>query len=190
MEIELKNPDIRKLKDIESVLLNKDIVKDNPDKEIYYMYRGIKEENGLRYDITIIPPFLMGEEYVKTKGHYHCANYGEIYTVIKGEAIFLMQKGTDEIEDVYAIFAKAGESIIIPSKYAHITINASNEILELANWVSVECSSDYDTIKNKNGACYFYTTKGWVKNNNYKNIPEIRFEEPLKEAPNNLDFLK
>jgi len=190
MEVELKNPDIRKLKDMEDVLLNKEVAKSNPEQEIYYMYRGLKEENGLRYDITVIPPFLMGEEYVKTKGHFHCADYGEIYTVIKGEAVFLMQKGKDSIEDIYAVKAKAGQSVIIPSGYAHVTINASNETLELANWVSVECASDYDTIKEKKGAGYFYTIKGWIKNTNYKNTPEMRFEEPLKEVPENLDFLK
>ncbi|MFZ3055092.1 MAG: glucose-6-phosphate isomerase family protein [Minisyncoccales bacterium] len=190
MEVELKNPDIRKLKDVESVLLNKDVAKDNPEKELYYMYRGIKEEKGLRYDITVIPPFLMGEEYVKTKGHFHCSNKGELYTVIKGEAFFLIQKGSEVIEDIYAVKAKAGESVIIPNGYGHITINPSEETLELSNWVSLECISDYKKIEEKNGACYFYTTKGWIKNNNYKNIPEIRFEEPLKDVPNNLDFLK
>jgi glucose-6-phosphate isomerase, archaeal len=190
MEIELKNPDIRKLKDVENVLLDKEAIESNPEKELYYMYRGIKEENGLRYDITVIPPFLIGEEYVKTKGHFHCSNKGELYTVLKGEAFFLFQKGSETVEDVYAVRAKAGESVIIPEGYGHITINPSNEILELANWVSVECASDYKTIEDKKGACYYYTTKGWIKNNNYKNVPEIRFEEPLKEVPENLDFLK
>lgn len=190
METELKNPDIRKLKDMESVLLDKNISKENPEKELYYMYRGIKEENGLRYDITVIPPFLMGEEFVKTKGHFHCSNKGELYTVIKGEAIFLFQKGKEAIEDVYAVKAETGQSVIIPGGYGHITINPSEEMLELANWVGLECVSDYKTIEEKNGACYFYTTKGWIKNNNYQNIPEIRFEEPLEKAPENLDFLK
>ena len=89
MEIELKNPDIRKLKDMEEVLLNKDCIKDDPEKELYYMYRGVETRDGLRYDITVIPPSLMGEEYVKTKGHFHCTNKGELYTVIEGEVLFL-----------------------------------------------------------------------------------------------------
>jgi len=190
MEIELKNPDIRKLKDMEEVLLNKEIVKNNPEQELYYMYRGIDKKDGLRYDITVIPPFSIGEEYVKTKGHFHCSNKGELYTVLEGKAVFLFQKGKDEVEDVYAVEAKAGESVIIPKQYGHITINPSKETLKLSNWVGVECASDYDTIEEKHGACYFYTTKGWIKNSNYKNVPEIRFEEPLKEVPENLDFLK
>jgi glucose-6-phosphate isomerase len=60
----------------------------------------------------------------------------------------------------------------------------------MANWVNQVSGFDYKSVEDKNGLCYFYTTNGWIKNNNYKNIPEIRFEEPLKELPQNLDFLK
>lgn len=190
METELKDPDIRRLKDMEGVLMDGEAALADPEKELYYMYRGVEEKDGLRYDITVIPPSLIGEEYVKTKGHFHCENKGEVYTVIKGGAIFLFQKGTDEIEDVYAVKAKAGESVVIPEGYGHVTINPGEETLELSNWVSPSCSSDYKSIQEKNGACYFYTVKGWIKNENYKNVPEIRFEEPLKELPQNLDFLK
>jgi glucose-6-phosphate isomerase len=191
MEIELKNPDIRKIKDIENVLFDERTSKANPEHELYYMYRGIKDENGLRYDITVIPPFLMGDEFVKTKGHFHPSGHAEIYIVLEGEAIFLMQKGIDEVEDVYAVKAKAGDVVIVNKGYGHITINPSaKETLKLANWVSDECVSDYEPIENKKGASYFYTIKGWIKNNNYKSVPEIRFEEPLKEIPQNLDFLK
>jgi oxalate decarboxylase/phosphoglucose isomerase-like protein (cupin superfamily) len=40
------------------------------------------------------------------------------------------------------------------------------------------------------GACYYYTKNGWIKNENYKNVPPLRFEESLKSEPTNLDFLK
>ncbi|MCK9446324.1 glucose-6-phosphate isomerase [bacterium] len=191
MEIELKNPDIRKIKDIENVLLDERTAKANPEQELYYMYRGIKEENDLRYDITVIPPFLMGDEFVKTKGHFHSSGHAEMYIVLEGEAIFLMQKGTDEVKDIYAVKAAKDDIVIIDKEYGHITINPSaKETLKLANWVSIECCSDYKSIEDKRGAAYFYTIKGWVKNNNYKDVPEIRFEEPLKETPKNLNFLK
>jgi len=190
MEIELKNPDIRKLKDMEEVLMNKEIVKSNPDQELYYMYRGIEEKDGLRYDITVMPPFKLGEEYVKTLGHFHGLTSNEMYIVLEGEALWIFQKGKDVVEDFYAVRAKKGEGVLVPKEYAHVTINATNETLKIANWVNQVSGFDYETVKNKNGLCYFYTTKGWVKNNNYKNIPEVRFVEPLKEIPTNLDFLK
>lgn len=192
MEIEeLKNPDIRTIKDIENVLFDERTAKANPEQELYYMYRGIKEENDLRYDITVIPPFLMGDEFVKTKGHFHSSGHSEMYIVLEGEAIFLMQKGTDNVEDIYAVKAVKDDIVIVNKEYGHITINPSaRETLKMANWVSIKCQSDYAPIEEKKGAAYFYTIKGWIKNNNYKEVPEMRFEEPLKEAPKNLDFLK
>jgi glucose-6-phosphate isomerase len=190
MEIELKNPDIRKLKDMEQVLLNKEVVKSNPEQELYYMYRGIEEKDGLRYDITVIPPLLMGEEYVKTLGHFHGQDSNEMYIVLEGEGLFVFQKGKDIVEDFYVIKAKKGNCIIVPKGYAHVSINPVKETLKMANWVNQVSGFDYKSVEDKNGLCYFYTTNGWIKNNNYKNIPEIRFEEPLKELPQNLDFLK
>jgi oxalate decarboxylase/phosphoglucose isomerase-like protein (cupin superfamily) len=52
--------------------------------------------------------------------------------------------------------------------------------------VSEDCGHDYDSIANKSGAAYFYTTKGWIKNNNYSKIPEIREEKPLLSMPTNI----
>ncbi len=74
------------------VLHDQKWVKTAPNIELYYMYRGLKKKNGARYDITVIPPKMLGKEFVKTKGHYHIGSYGEIYIVLKGKAIYLMQK--------------------------------------------------------------------------------------------------
>lgn len=191
MEIELKNPDIRKIKDIKEVLYDERIADANPEQELYYMYRGLKEEGNLRYDITVIPPLLMGEEFVKTLGHFHGLDSSEMYIVLEGEGIFIFQKGKDVVEDFYAVKAQKGDYIVIPKEYAHVTINPSpKETLKMANWVSQSSGFDYQSVKDKKGLCYYYTIKGWVKNDNYENVPEIRFEEPLKEAPKNLNFLK
>jgi glucose-6-phosphate isomerase len=189
MDMELKNPDIRYVHQMENVIADKEWAKENSQKELYYMYRGVDEKDGLRYDVTVIPALFIGNEFNKTKGHEHSSMHMETYTVLEGEAIFLMQKG--DVQDVYAIKAKKGESVILPKDYSHITINPSEtETLKMSNWVSKECVSDYKTINEKKGAAYFFTKNGWIKNNNYNNIPEIRFEEPLKEMPQNLDFLK
>jgi len=186
--MELKDPDIRKLKDIQEVLFNGE-TKD-PEKEIYYMYRGLKNEGELRYDITVIPPLVVNEEYIKTKGHFHKQGHPEIYTVLEGEAIFLMQKGIDPVEDIYIIKAKEGESAIIPPLYGHITINPSiKETLKMANWVSSKCLANYEPIENKKGSAYFYTLNGWIKNNNYKEVPKIREEKPISDFPRDLGFL-
>lgn len=154
------------------------------------MYRGLKKNGNLRYDITIIPPLIINGEYVKTKGHFHKQGYPEIYTVLEGEAIFLMQKGVNPVEDIYIVKAKKGESAIIPPFYGHITINSSRETLKMANWISDNCLADYKPIENQKGSAYFYTSSGWIKNNNYEEVPKIREEKPINGFPQDLGFLE
>jgi len=182
--------EIRYLYDIKSVLYDKNWAKSAPNLELYYMHRGVKTKDNLRYDITIIPPKMLGKEFVKTKGHRH-QKHQELYIVLGGTAIFLLQKITNnKIQDVYIVKAKKGEAVIIPPLCDHITINPIKKELKLGNWISQNCKSDYKFIEKNKGACYFYTKKGWIKNKNYKNIPKLRSEKPLKSIPKNLDFLK
>ena len=199
MDINLKNltPDIRYLDDMKKVCYDQEWFASAENFELYFMYRGIEKKNGIRYDITVIPANMLGNEFVKTKGHYHIGKYQEVYTVLEGQAIYLMQKKKidDEIEDIYVVKAKKGDVVVIPSDYGHITINPSSiEDLKMANWIDSDCKSDYSLFENFKGDCYYYlaTENGasWVKNEHYKNIPDLRFEEPLKEVPKDLDFLK
>ncbi len=173
------------------VLYDQKWAKKVPDFEVYYMYRGVKKKNGLRYDITVIPPRMLGKEFVKTKGHEHSGNYSEIYVVLKGETIYLIQKRKgNKIEDVYAVKAKKGSAIPVPRGYGHVTINSSKKELREANWSNEKCKNIYDLFEKKGGACYYYTKGGWIKNENYDIVPKLRFEKPLKRLPKNLDFLK
>lgn len=192
IKIKNKKPTIRKFSEIKKVVYDKNWLKKNEDFPVYYIFRNIKQKNGLRYDITVIPPKLLGKEFIKTKGHCHKDNFKEIYKVLSGRAIFLLQKTRGkEIIDVYAIKAKKNDTVIIPGDYHHLTINPSKkETLILANWISKKCKNDYKYLERMNGACYFFTTNGWKKNKNYKKIPKIRFEKASGSFPKNLDFLK
>lgn len=192
----MKEPQIRLLKEIKGVIYDKKWAKTAPNLELYYMYRGVKKKGDLRYDITIIPGRMLGKEFVRTKGNRNSKGYQELYTVLTGEAIFLMQKVQGKIvEDVSAIKAKEGGWVIVPPNYSVITINPSKKVLKTGNWVSKKTKNIYDDIEKMEGACYFYTKSGWVKNKNYdlrskKKVPKLRFEKPLKSRPKSLDFLK
>ena len=191
-------PQIRYLNDLKKVLYNKEWAKKTENIKLYYIYRGIKKKDGirgLRYDITVIPSKILGKEFVKTKGHEHLGNFKEIYIVLEGKAIFLMQKRKEEvIEDVYAVRAKKGDVVIISSNYGHVTINPFPNLLKIGNWVSKNCKASYKFFEKKQGACYFAIAQKskvkWVKNKNYKIVPKLRFEKPVKKLPKNLDFLK
>jgi len=185
--------DTRKLSDMGGVIFDKEWLKTaEGNLDLYFMERGVQEKDGLRYDITTIPAMMLGQEFNKTKGHFHVGRWQEVYTVLEGSAIYLMQKIDDmgNITDVYAVEAQKGQSIVIPSFYGHTTINPSAQELKMANWVSPECKSDYSPYEKFGGACYFYTRQGWIKNEKYKSVPELRFEQALAFLPQNLDFLK
>jgi len=192
-------PDVRRLNDMRQVFHDKNFAKKAPDTDLYFMYRGIEKSGELRYDITVVPAKMIGDEFNKTKGHYHVGAYPELYMVLEGQAIYLLQKKNREgqIEDVYAVKVKKGECAIMPPFYGHVTINPSKtEELKMANWISDNCKSDYSLFEKNQGACYYYILQPgsgqaiWNKNENYKNIPELRFEQPLKSIPQDLEFLK
>jgi len=211
-------PNIRHLFDMKEVILDQKWLKKQKNIELYYMYRGLglTEEDKkkiadarLRYDITVIPPLMLGKEYSKTAGHYHCEaekgiSYPEIYEVLEGEACYLMQSviENNSVEDIYFVYAAAGDKVIIPPNYGHFTINASNKDLVMANWVCLDCVSDYSKVKEKRGACYYAIKNSpnspvsgtgqallqggksqegeinWLENKNYQNIPKLRKLSP------------
>lgn len=171
---------VRTLEEMRRVIFDKEwFEKANKKMILYSMYRGIEFKKNLRYDITVLPPLLLGEEFLKTKGHRHL-KCKEKYIVLKGEALFLLQKYNEKknlLEKVIVFKAKKGDTISIPPKYDHITINPSRKItLVLGNWISKNAKSDYSILEKKKGTAYFYTLKGWKKNKEYKDIPKIEFK--------------
>lgn len=153
----------------------------NPDARIthdllYLMYRNVRNKNDdrllmandLRYDLTVIFPGVIGDEFNKTVGHYHQLkqgtniSYPEIYEVIYGDAKMLIQELdliNNKLRNVYYIDAKAGDKIVIPSEenfvYGHTTINTTKDFLVLANTQDRNFQSDYSKYLNKNGASYY-----------------------------------
>lgn len=186
-------PDIRLVRHMESVLYDKEWFKGaDPETPVYYMYRGLDKQGDLRYDITIIPPLMLGSEFNKTLGHYHEGGYGELYTVLEGEGTYLMQKKKktyENISDAYYVKAQKGDCIVVPPLYAHFTINETENPLVMANWVSEKFRSDYVPVKKLGGACYFRTGDGWIMNRNYAEVPVLRKVMPEEKMPYNLNFL-
>jgi glucose-6-phosphate isomerase len=133
----------------------------------------------LRYDLTVIPPRDLCGEWVKTKGHYHPKNpagvgFPEIYEVLEGTAHYLLQSCT--LDDVVLVIANAGDLVIIPPDYGHITINPSpEETLSMANIVSTAFESEYREYEVRRGAAYYELSDGTLmRNPAYGAIPLVR----------------
>lgn len=172
------------------------------DELFYDVYRNIaypKDEELLknydyRYDITIIMPGLVNGECKKTSGHYHGYGptkkntYGEVYEVIKGTALYILQKSPDfdktvgdlTLDDVIFVTVNAGQSIIVPPNYGHVSINIGMGPLVFSNLAFASCPINYDAVKKYHGMAYYIKREdGLLKfgfNQNYKNMemPKVR----------------
>jgi glucose-6-phosphate isomerase len=163
----------RGVADLKVVLQDESAV--NSD-DAYYMHRGVfaSEEdiekafygdNRLRYDITVIPPNTWGAEPAKTMGHFHDnINYPEVYQVLSGEVMWLMQKMEDnkieggdvKVKRFVAVRAKAGDIAVMLPGYGHVSVNISEtEPLVMADWLTWHQKSNYGPFKTKKGAAYY-----------------------------------
>jgi glucose-6-phosphate isomerase len=181
----LPSPSVRNAKDLRAVLADRSCTATGP---VYYMYRDISRSDAdrrwlsaqdLRYDITVIPPREICGEFIKTKGHYHPDNpsgigYPEVYEVLSGMAHFLIQNR--DFSDIVLIAASAGEIVVIPPGYGHVTINPSKtSVLQMANIVSTRFESDYQGYESLHGAAYFEKVhEGFVKNPAYTTSSSLR----------------
>lgn len=201
----------RKLSDMKDVLMS--FPKNEFDPALYFMYRDIMKRDDIRYDITVIPPRIIGKEYVKTYGHYHTKSksgkeYPELYQILSGGAIFIMQKrNNNESVEVIIVQAEKGDVILMLPDYGHISINPLEEVLVMGNLVYDGFKSQYGEYKKNNGAAYYYTNERMlVQNQNYviKNMKKMKPSETLykygivvsdllkefKEKPERFSFLK
>lgn len=172
----------------------------DPDKEgpevYYHMVRGGKD---LR-NITIWEVGKVGEEYIKTYGHYHVGNLDETYWIVYGEGVVVMQKRVtgpdgqpkdDEIEEVRVVKVKACDSVYMPSGWAHLAVNIGKTLFVTAddspvNFEERDPSSlpghaDYEPMKRMRGMAYYVVEKdgvsALVKNPLYKKVPEAEIQE-------------
>lgn len=162
-------------------------------KNLYLMYRGphnqkdeaIFKKHGVRYDITVLFPGTIGGkkgEYIKTIGHTHSA--AELYEVLHGTALFVLQEITGE-NRVFYIKATQGEKIIIPPEFGHITVNIGYEPLILADLFKADVQSDYSFFKKHRGAAYWVCPPEWsaegmtlVQNTKHKQVGEVVIGTP------------
>jgi len=173
-------------------------------REVYYMYRDLaKSEHveaihaaGLEYDITIIPPGLIGDEYVKTIGHYHpykpgtTIRYPEVYEVIYGKVFFLLQSASEDLErliDVYVVAAERGDKVLVPPGFGHVSVNPGDDVLVMSNWQPLGNKGLYEPYEARNGAAYYITASkrlqktgkttpdfDFAANMNYQQVPPLR----------------
>ena len=147
-------------------------------------------DNQYEYDVTAFEPGLVGEEFVKTVGHYHShvpgldISYPEVYEVIEGEIEYLLQSEPDTEGKVNVIFVQtvAGDKIVMPPNYGHISINVHDRRSVEANIQKRDLpkTSDYSLFKERVGGALYRTVDGLEENPNYQ-IESLRIVRPLEK---------
>lgn len=159
--------------------------KSAPEQDLYYMYRYFEkssdadlfENNKCEYDITVLKAGMVGPEPIKTVGHYHAnvpgtdISYPEVYEVIEGEVTYLLQTRPDDNNevDVLIVEARAGDKVIVPPNYGHISINRGPETAVESNIQrrDLPASADYNAFAEKNGGALYFDGQSWTENYNY-----------------------
>jgi len=136
----------------------------------YYMIRGgIDQKN-----ITVWEPGTISGEYIKTYGHYHVGQLDEIYNILFGEGIALLQKLSisetgemiaDSVEEFKAIITKVGQEIYMPPSYGHLLVNTGKTFFVTADNSPVDFEekdptsfpghADYELVKKMHGFAYY-----------------------------------
>jgi len=181
---------VRRLRELEPVLYDPEYcLKADTQLPVYEIYRDCGDESaraticryGLRYDVTVMPPLLVGEEYVKTFGHHHLPlgsveAHSEVFEVLEGEARFLIQRQRGvQVTGVSLVLAHEGDRVPIPPGCGHVVVNASLRRLVTGNLISQSCVQIYDQYVERRGGAFYVLTGGrLVKNPRYPSLPEVQ----------------
>jgi glucose-6-phosphate isomerase len=119
----------------------------------------------LTYSPVLLPPRLIGDEYIKTSGHYHpnipgtAISYPEVYTGLYGHLLLFLQKRDQAIpatpQECVLIALDPGVTVTIPPEYAHVLINPTREPALMAGLFSPDFKPDYTEVHRYQGLAYY-----------------------------------
>ncbi|MEN8191723.1 MAG: glucose-6-phosphate isomerase family protein [Bacteroidota bacterium] len=140
----------------------------------------ILKDKMLLYGTVTYAAGKLGKEPIRSQGHIHrkSSHSGwsppEIYEIWTGKAIIYMQEYADDNPGkCYAVYAEAGEVVIVPPNWAHATISAdSKQPLTFGAWCDREYGFEYDKVRAHKGLAWFPLIKEngeitWHANPNY-----------------------
>jgi glucose-6-phosphate isomerase len=194
----------RQVSELKDVLLWPDALPG--DHEAYRLYFPLKLPEAAqrsldRYELTygpvLLPALKIGQEFIKTHGHYHPLipgtphSYPEIYTQLYGNLFLLLQKritpDTDDLADCVIVEMLPGFSITLPPGYSHVLINASPEPALMAGLYGVRFKPDYTPIKRRQGQAYYLLSSEpgmrIEPNPKYPDAPPLHWLNDLNGTP-------
>ncbi|MBZ9685464.1 glucose-6-phosphate isomerase [Clostridium estertheticum] len=149
-------------------------------------------KRSLLYGAVTYSKGKLGKEPVRSQGHIHWVSPScgtstpELYEIWDGKAIIYMQEtAKDNPKRCYAVYAEAGEVVLVPPNWAHCTINANPlENMTFGAWCVRDFGFDYEDVRKHEGVAWFPILDeankiNWVHNSNYM------LGELIEKAPRN-----
>lgn len=124
------------------------IEKGNPLMYEFYDMGIAERESDLAYGTSMVFPGTVAGEYYMTKGHFHTIlDTAEIYYCLSGYGMMLMESPEGDVE--YQLM-RPGSAVYVPGRYAHRSINLSEEEKLVTFFVfRADAGHDYGTIEKK-----------------------------------------
>jgi glucose-6-phosphate isomerase, archaeal len=176
-DVDLGEQGERRLSQLLAVLAEPEAATD--DRICYRTYRGVGtkadrellNQHGLRYDLTVTLPGLIGREFTKTAGHRHATNqdgvvYPEVYEVVHGQAAFVLQATMQDyglapvVAGGWVQTCGPGDRIFIWPSWDHVTVNIGREPLVVCDLIASACTNDYGSLRTAHGAGYYIVSAG------------------------------
>lgn len=149
---------------------------------VYWVFSEITEKRW--ENLTVIAEGRIASEYPKTFGHYHSHPVGEVYHLVAGEGILILQKKfledgkwlPERVTEVVLIKAQPGDEICITPEWGHSWSNIGDlPLLTFDDWRTGHTPRDYEAIEKLTGLAYYLINHDGqpmpVPNPNYVNLP-------------------
>lgn len=144
-------------------------------KEPYSVILGEAGQN-----ITVVTPGKNGNEFNKTIGSFHTYPGIEIYHIVYGQGVLVMQRNDEEGEakEFRVVGLRPGLMVEVPAGYGHTLINVGKTYLvAIDSSPATVQSQNAEPVKKKHGLAYYVVDKkgevGFEANPNYKMHPQV-----------------
>ena len=127
--------------------MEKEMAKGDPLVYEFHEMNAPENPGDLAFGISITYPGKVGNEYYMTKGHFHTIiDTAEVYYTLDGEGLLMLEslEGDWSVQPL-----KPGETVYVPKRYAHRTINTGNKPLRTFFVFRGDAGHDYGTIETK-----------------------------------------
>ncbi len=152
--------------------------------------------NPVKYELIVLPPGLLGIEFIKSHIYYSDPSDGKHSCVVEcqyGILTILIQKNKEKdefdfdtsIKEGILIKLRKGEKVAIPTGYYYTFINTKDTAVIFSRIFKAKGIVNYDKLGREKGLGYFAIRKNAraevVFNPRYKNVPRLSKKLPSCE---------